>query len=135
MSDDIGRRSFLFGAISGLSIGLLPTVFSSTESETENDHPMPSSEVLDMNTSYYDERANMCALDLRIEVAPDERVLIHDDLGGSDRMVKNTGERILRAVVPADSNVLIYAVRLDSNTSMELETYRLSECGISEDEP
>jgi len=94
----------------------------------------PSSKLLSADGSVYDDYADMCAIDLVVDVADSEQVVIQNELpGDSDRTVQNTGNRSLRTVVPADSDVLIYAVDLDANTSKRLKAYHLSDsCTLSE---
>jgi non-canonical (house-cleaning) NTP pyrophosphatase len=80
----------------------------------------------------YDTHANVCAIDLVVAVAPSDRVVIENELpGGSDRTVDGDGKRALTTVVPAASDVLIYAVNLEAGISNRLQKYRVTEdCGL-----
>jgi len=86
------------------------------------------SEVTAVSARVYDAAGDWCALDLTVTVAPGERIVIEGaNVGGSDRTVSDAGERGLTAVVPADSDVLLYAVDLDAETSTRLREYHISE--------
>ena len=91
-------------------------------------HPTPASEVSSAESGVYDRAAGMCAIDLVVDVAPGDRVVIENELPvGNGRTVENAGQRYLTAVVPADSTVLIYAVNLEANTSKTLKAHHVSE--------
>lgn len=94
----------------------------------------PSSELVDAAGREYDETSAMCAVDLRVKVAPSEHIVIQNEFpGDSDRTVENTGERVLTTHAREDSRVLIYAVDLESNTSGVLERYHVTdECSLTE---
>jgi hypothetical protein len=124
----ISRRSVVLG------LGIAALYGFATFSSWSNDQPSPSSSLVSTNATVYDEYADICGIDLVVNVAPSERVVIENDLpGGSDRTVQNSGQRFLKTVVPADSTVLIYAVNLNENTSKRLKSYRITnDCTLSE---
>lgn len=96
--------------------------------------PVPSSELVAADGSVFDDRADVCAIDLVVDVAPSERVVIQNEFpGGGDRTVENNGKRTLQAFAPANSTVLIYAVNLDENTSKRLATYNVTDDCALED--
>ena len=131
----IERRSFALGSLSTLGvIGGLATIAAATDGDEETERPVPSSELVEAEASVYDETAGMCGVDLLVDVADSERVVIQNELpGGSGRTVQNTGERVLTTIVPWDSTILIYAVGLEANTSKVLKEYHISEeCTLSE---
>jgi len=133
--DGLTRRNLMFGSLATLGVvGGFATIGVVTDDRSESVGPVPSSELVSAEASVYDERAGMCGIDLVVDVAESEHVVIQNDMdGGTDRTVQNSGERLLRTVVPSDSSVLIYAVDLDANTSKTLARYRVSEeCTLSE---
>ena len=133
----IDRRgaTIVLGTLVGLGlVGTLLVTGAVTDDGAGSEPSVPSSEVLDAEPRTYDMTAGMCAIDLRVDVGDSERVVIQNELaGGSDRTVENTGERILSTVVPSDSEVLIYAVDLEENTSAVLERFHVTEdCSLTE---
>lgn len=86
------------------------------------------SDVTAVSARVYDAAGDWCALDLTVTVAPGERIVIEDEnVGGSDRTVSDAGRKMLTAVVPADSDVLLYAVDLDAGTSRRLREHHITE--------
>ena len=127
----VNRRSYAVGAL-GVVLGIA-TATIAPGSEGDRPEP-PSSELVDSGTRTYDATAGMCAVDLLVDVAPSERVVVQNEVAGdSDRTVENTGERGFATIVPTDSEVLVYAVDLDAGTSAILERFHVGEdCSLSE---
>ena len=140
MIRDLDPRSIVVGAVITASlvagtIALGTVMGAGAWSERGVDkHTTPASEVRSAEAGVYDRAAGMCAIDLVVDVAPGDRVVIENELTvGNGRTVENAGQRYLTAVVPAESRVLIYAVNLEANASKTLETYRVTdECTLRE---
>lgn len=143
------RRSFAFGAVTGSIVGgalaglyvdLNKTIEDGAEEIAEGAVPPLdtrsgiSSELVEAEASRRDMTTSICELALRLDVADSERVVIQNDFAGdSDRTVENSGERILSTNARSDSEVLIYAVDLDENTSAVLERFHVTEdCSLTE---
>lgn len=127
----VNRRSYAVGAL-GVVLGIATaTIAPGSEGDTPE---LPSSELIDSGTRSYDATAGMCAVDLLVDVAPSERVVVQNEVAGdSDRTVENTGERAFATIVPIDSEVLVYAVDLDAGTSTVLERFHVDgDCSLSE---
>lgn len=127
----LDRRAFAVGALGvGLGIATATVARGGTGAGSEG----PSSELVDAGARTYDATAGMCAVDLLVDVASSERVVVQNEVAGdSDRTVQNTGERGFATIVPSDSEVLVYAVDLGEGTSAVLERYHVTEdCSLRE---
>ena len=137
MSDkeEIDRRGIILASLGCLGlVGALATLGVVTDGGGTTDDTLTESELVDAGSSTFDATAGMCGVDLLVDVAPSERVVVQNAVAGdSDRTVENTGERVFTTFVPSDSEVLIYAVDLDGGTSGVLERLHVGEdCSLSE---